>query len=104
MKNKGDKKNKFIIESTSTFRRTEKNLLNTEVDGEVVLMNTESGEYWGLNETSTSIWALIEVPLTFGEITKTLLTEYNVEEELCKKETMSVLLGLHNIGLLDIQT
>ncbi|MFK7848124.1 MAG: PqqD family protein, partial [Rhodothermales bacterium] len=33
-----------------------------DLEGEAVLLNIQSGRYFGLNEVGTSIWSLIKEP------------------------------------------
>ena len=34
-------------------------LLDSEIDGEIVMMNIESGKYFGMNKVGSEIWKMI---------------------------------------------
>jgi hypothetical protein len=62
-----------------------------EIEGEIVMMNIETGAYASLNETGKSIWELLETPKTFEELIESLMEEYDVTEEQCKISVSSFL-------------
>ncbi|MCW8878896.1 MAG: PqqD family peptide modification chaperone [Kangiellaceae bacterium] len=58
------------------------------IDGETVMMDIESGNYFGLDLVATRIWQIIEKPLTIQDICSQLLTEYDVSEEQCRQDVI----------------
>lgn len=52
-------------------------LLATEVDGEIVLMNLERGNYYGLVGTARHIWDLLEEPRRLGDLCVLLGEKYS---------------------------
>ena len=62
-------------------------IIDGELDDNQVMMHLEKGKYYGLNPIGKSIWALLETPKSFDEITTALLTEFDVSEEQCIEET-----------------
>ena len=52
-----------------------------EVDGELVMMNVETGAYASLNATGKSIWEALETPQPIGQIIKSLTEEYEIDEK-----------------------
>ncbi len=93
----------ITIGPDTKFLKLENNFLKTEVDGETVLMNTENGSYWGLNETTSTIWNFIKEEKSLRSIIDHLLEQYNISEEICKKETIGVLVGLYRHGIIQIK-
>lgn len=91
------------INEDTVFKRNDDNFLNTEVDGETVMMDTVSGTYWGMNTTTTLIWHMLETPLSFQQIISNLLKEFEVEEETCKKDTFQALANLVQIKILSVE-
>lgn len=82
---------KVLINDDTTFSRNEVDFLISEVDGESVMMNNNNGHYWGLNETSTTIWNILEKDCTFNEIILKLMDKYEVDEILCRNETLHII-------------
>lgn len=50
-----------------------------ELDNEGVLLNVETGVYFGLGEAEQEIWTLLTQGATEGEIFQTLADEYDVD-------------------------
>lgn len=48
----------------------------TQVDGESVLLDSSSGQYFGLNDTGTQVLNLIEKQIHFSEICEKLTSQY----------------------------
>lgn len=55
----------------------------TELDGETVILDMESGVYMGLDEVGTCIWQNIEHKISVEKLVERLLGEYDVEQEVC---------------------
>jgi hypothetical protein len=53
----------------------------TVVDGEAVLLDTRTEEFFGLNELATSIWANLMDGKTIQETLSSLEVEYEAETE-----------------------
>lgn len=60
--------------------------LSNEIDGEVVMMNIETGTYISMNATGKSVWDLIVEPTSLAEILNSLTKEYDIAEEACKAD------------------
>jgi len=67
------------------YSRSEDYVFN-EVDGEMVMMNIETGAYASLNETGKSIWNLLEEPKSVEELLPLLLEEYDIPEATAKQD------------------
>jgi len=78
-------------------------LLEAEVDGELVGLHVENGTCYGFNATATRIWALIEAPVRFGDLTDTLVREYGVDRETCARDVADVLETLQADGLVELR-
>jgi hypothetical protein len=64
------------------------NFVFNEIEGDLVMMNIESGAYVGLNETGKSIWNLLDTPLSIAEIVSFLIKEYTISQSQCEKEVI----------------
>lgn len=59
--------------------------LSVNLGEEIGLMNVEKGNYYGMGETGSSIWKIIEEPHSIKKVIEKLLLEYNVDENVCKE-------------------
>ena len=79
------------------FRRPE--VVAAEIDGAVLLMNVESGEYIGISGVGGFIWGLLEVPVTFGQLILEILDEFDVDEVSCRTDLERFLRELVDRGV-----
>ena len=55
------------------------NVVETKVDGQIVMMNVNEGKYYGPNMVGSQIWQLVQEPRTFLAICDALSELFNVE-------------------------
>ncbi len=64
-----------------------KEVLSSRIDEEVVLMSMEADSYFGLDPIGSQVWELLsEKPATLTELVQTLMEEYEIDEESCKRD------------------
>ena len=90
--------NTFIRYQNCTVTIPE-DLVYQELDGEMVLLNMQSGQYFGIDEIGSKIWALLEEKVMPVDIVKRLITEYEVTEEDCQQQVAEFLDELAQEGL-----
>ncbi len=73
-----------------------------EVDGEMVLLDMNSENYFGLDAVGTDIWQAMQEHEDLAEVLSVLLEQYDVEEEVLKKDLFSFVGKLEESGLLKI--
>lgn len=93
-------KKRYLFKEDTVLLRVEENIMTSEVDGEIVIMNPHSGEYFGLDEISSSIWKLIDSKRSFNDIVAELLKMYEVDEDTCKNDSRPILIKLLNLQFL----
>jgi hypothetical protein len=59
-----------------------------DVDETIVMMSILQGKYYGLDEIGTRIWELIAEPRSIGAVCATLLQEFDVDEETCRRDVL----------------
>lgn len=84
----------------SAIRRSNKKLITNTLGDELVMMDMESGDYLGINEIGTAIWAKIESAIYVKALVVELLKEYDVEQELCERQTIKYLQEMEQQGLI----
>jgi hypothetical protein len=72
----------------------------TTIEGEVLMMSIEQGQYFSLNEVGSRIWDLLETPTEPTALIEKLTAEYAVSTDVCSGQVDSFLAGLRNRGLL----
>jgi len=74
----------------------------TEVDGEVLMMHIESGNYFGLNEVASFLWNQLDTPRTVAALCVAVQTEFKVDEERCQADTLAFLEDMISDGLVEV--
>lgn len=75
----------------STVIKMTKQLNVTDLAGEKVMVDFESGKYFLIKGVGNDIWDMIQEEITVGDIISKLLEEYDVSEEECEKSVMEFL-------------
>jgi hypothetical protein len=79
------------ITTETIISRRKDGLLVSELGNEMVMMDIESGNYIGLNETGRAIWEMIEEPVKVDDLIKQLTTKYEISYEECSADTLEYL-------------
>jgi hypothetical protein len=74
-------------------------VLSQEVDGETVLLDMNSENYFGLDEVGTRIWQLLSEKKTIRQVVDKLLDEYHADEFTLKEDVAEFVQLLIDAGL-----
>jgi hypothetical protein len=72
-----------------------------QVDGEMVILDLESGTYYGLDPVGARAWALLAAGHTLDETCAALLEEYEVEPERLARDIRALADALAAQGLVE---
>lgn len=90
------------LSDSTTVKRTETSLATT-IDGEAVVLERDSGIYFGLNEVATYVWESLSEPRSFGELRETVLSEYDVSWERCDRDLEEIISEFDDRGLVELE-
>lgn len=90
-----------LLPSTVLVRSPDQ--VSGDLDGKIVLLSIENGEYYNMNEVGSRIWALLEKPMTVATLVETLLAEFEVTRAQCEQEALAFLEQLRQDKLLKIE-
>ena len=71
-----------------------------KLDDEMVLLNLDSGEYFGLNDTGTRVWELLAEGHSRTEVVDCLIEEFEVDVEIASSHVATLCGELLEAGLL----
>lgn len=77
-------------------------VLSRVLDGEAVLLNLESGSYFGLNAVASRVWELIGEGCTAAALRSALVAEFEVSEDVAARDLAELLGSLRDRGLIRI--
>jgi len=68
-----------------------KAIVQSQIGEEVVMLDMESGFYFGLNSVASVIWGLLADEIEFESLVDQLMTKFDVERALCEADTKELL-------------
>ena len=74
-------------------------MVASELDGEMVLLNLATEEYYSLNEVGTRLWDLTDGKRTVAEMIDTILQEYEAERAGVTEDVLALFQELTDEGL-----
>lgn len=79
-----------------------KNLDVTELDGEKVMIDFETGKYFMIKGAGNDIWDMLKDGITAKEIVDGLMKIYEVDEETCKGAVVNFLNQMKEYGFISL--
>jgi hypothetical protein len=81
--------------------RIRKDVVFRELEGELVLLNLNTGVYFGLDSVGSAIWRLIDGFRSASEIVTAMTEEYDVDAATCRADLDRFLDALRANDLID---
>ena len=66
-------------------------IATADLDGEAVLLDVNSGKYFGLNEVGARIMELLQEPTSVGDVMNVLLEEFNTDKDSMSEDLQAFL-------------
>ena len=82
--------------------RTSPDQVSADLDGEVAILNSKSGVYYGLDPVGTRVWELLAETRTFSELCGLMLAEFDVAEDRLRQDLTNLVGDLHRNGLVEV--
>ncbi len=79
-----------------------KNVIGKKVASEFMLLHLESGDYFGLNETGSEFWRLVDGRRTVKEIASLAAQTFDVSTETTQKDVLDFFKRLYKYELIDL--
>ncbi len=70
-----------------------------EVNGESVILDLKSEQYFSLNEVGTRVWQILREQPLLADVYQTLLDEYDIDEETLGRDLETLMNMLISEGL-----
>ena len=75
----------------------------TDLDGEKVMIDFESGKYFLLKGAANEIWDYIQNPIHISDILHNLMNVYDVPEDTCRESIITFLTQLNEYKFITIE-
>ena len=73
-----------------------------DVGGETVILNLESGVYFGLDTVGARIWQLLSEGKTLAEVCEAMVDDYDVSHDDIQRDLLSLVEQLQSQHLIEI--
>lgn len=83
----------------STFK-TSPDIQVRVLDGEAVLLNIQTGAYFGANKVATAIWQHYAEGLSLGKVVESIIERFEVEQPRAEADVMAFTRLMLDKGLL----
>ena len=74
--------------------------ISTTIPGEAVILDPDSGRYFGLAGVGARAWSLLQGTTTLATMVRTIVAEYDVDETTCEPDLRTLLDDLQDRGLI----
>jgi hypothetical protein len=76
--------------------------ISTAIPGEIVILDPESGQYFGLDGVGARAWELLKETSTLEAMVRTISSEYDVDTATCERDLRALLSDLSARGLIRV--
>ena len=80
-----------------------KGQMSSELAGQEVILNLQSGVYYGLDAVGAFIWKQLQSPRAVAEIRDAMIARYNVDAARAERDLLALLEQLRQTGLIEIK-
>ena len=77
-------------------------VFSQEVDGEMVLLDMNSENYFGLDAVGTVIWQAMQEHKKLGDVLNFLIEYYEIDEEILKNDLLQFVENLEKSALVTV--
>lgn len=82
--------------------RSASNPLTAEVNGELVIMDTDSGAYYSLDAIGTDIWNRLAAPIDVETLCRSLEQGYDAQADIIRRDVLDLLDSMVEKGLVEV--
>ena len=86
--------------SGPTYKLSGKALF-TAVGEDIVALNVDDGQCYGMEKVTAAVWRLLETPMSIDDVCERLMTLYAVDPEVCRTDVEQLFDQLRGEGLVE---
>ncbi len=79
-----------------------KGQLSSDLGGQQVILNPQSGIYYGLDAVGAFIWRALQTPCRISEIRDALMARYHIDTARAERDLIALLTDMRESGLIEI--
>ena len=89
------------MSSKAVYRRNADDILAADVDGELVMMSMQAGNYYSIGGIGPLIGALLDQPKSLDELIDAVVADYDVQRERCAADVAAFIEELTGLNLIE---
>ena len=78
-------------------------IIFTDLDDTVVMMDPDRGYYYELDAVATRIWALLDSSQSVAQLCDALVREYDVTPDDCRRDVVAFVAEAGELGIVAVQ-
>ena len=78
--------------------------VSSPVCDEIAILGLDQVIFNGLNPTGARIWELVRNPIKVSEVHRTIVEEFDMDEETARKDLLDVLSQLQRAALIEVRS
>ena len=90
----------FPLQPSTTVIACRDGLVEAQIDGEILALNIEQGNCYGMNQVGSCIWDLLAKPIRICDLCAAMLSAYAVDPDICESQVLDLLEELRAEGLI----
>ena len=79
-----------------------KKIIQSKIGEEVVMMDMDSGFYFGINSVGSVIWQHLSEAIYLDDLVDKLIKDFNIDKKTCESDTIEFLNDLLGKGIIKI--
>ncbi|PAU74734.1 PqqD family peptide modification chaperone [Halomonas salipaludis] len=88
--------------SSTTLLKRNPDMVAANIDGDVVMMGVDQGQYYGITGVGSRVWELLENPVSIDGITEVICQEYETDPATCREDMSKFVNDLIKIDLIEV--
>lgn len=80
-----------------------KDHVSSPLGDELVILDTQSGVYYGLNRLGAFIWMLIQQPILVIALRDAIMGEFAVDRSVCERDLLAILADMYANKLISVR-
>ena len=96
----GSCKNDQMLEPTTLLKRSDRQVA-CNLNGEVAILDLDKGVYFGLQAVGAHLWEALQAPCTVDSLLTTVLANFDVSPEICRRDVLKFLATLQEAGMVE---
>ncbi|RTL44894.1 MAG: PqqD family protein [Candidatus Melainabacteria bacterium] len=85
----------FYLSESKRMLKTKEEIIWRVVDDEALLLDTDSGYYFSMNDTATEIWCLLNEGKSIDDVATTISERYEIDSESVRRDVQELIANLN---------